>query len=208
MRAQLATLSMRINALSLRERGILLAVALVVLYAISNQLFIAPALHTLEQKRVEITDLQTKLAAQQARAQLLKYNAQDPLAQRSARISELETQLAAQDAQFEAQLGRLVRPQQAAPLLRDMLAQAPGLRLLSLDSTPGAALLPNSNRSARIVRYDVELRVEGSYLAALDYLRHLEQLPWTLFWEGLSLQVSEYPRNEIQLTAYTLGQRP
>ncbi len=135
-------------------------------------------------------------------------NNQDPLAQRNARITELETQLAAQDAQFEAQLGRLVRPQQAAPLLRDVLAQAPGLRLLNLDSTPGEPLLPDSTRTARIVRYDLELRVEGGYLAALDYLQRLEQLPWTLFWEGVSLKVAEYPRSEIQLTVYTLGQQP
>jgi len=208
MNAQLTALGTRIDAFSLRERGILLAVALLVLYAISNQLFIAPTLQQLQQQRVEITDLQTKLTALQARAGLLGQNDQDPLAQRNARITELETQLAAQDAQFEAQLGRLVRPQQAAPLLRDVLAQAPGLRLLSLDSTPGAPLLPDSTRTARIVRYDLELRVEGGYMNALDYLQRLEQLPWTLFWEGVSLKVGEYPRNEIQLTVYTLGQQP
>jgi MSHA biogenesis protein MshJ len=208
MSAQLTALGTRIDAFSLRERGILLAVALLVLYAISNQLFIAPTLQQLQQQRVEITDLQTKLTALQARAGLLGQNNQDPLAQRNARITELETQLAAQDAQFEAQLGRLVRPQQAAPLLRDVLAQAPGLRLLNLDSTPGEPLLPDSTRTARIVRYDLELRVEGGYLAALDYLQRLEQLPWTLFWESVSLKVGEYPRNEIQLTVYTLGQQP
>ena len=144
MNAQLTALGTRIDAFSLRERGILLAVALLVLYAISNQLFIAPTLQNLQQTRTEITELQTKLTALQARAGQLGQNAQDPLAQRRARITELETQLDAQDAQFEAQLGRLVRPQQAAPLLRDVLAQAPGLRLLSLDSTPGAPLLPDS----------------------------------------------------------------
>ena len=207
MNAQLNALATRIDALSLRERGILLAIALLVLYAISNQLFIAPTLQGLQQKRIEITELQTKLAALQARTGLLGQNAQDPLAQRRTRITELETQLAAQGEQFEAQLGRLVRPQQAAPLLRDLLAQTPGLRLLSLDSTPGAPLLPNSTRTARIVRYNLDLRVEGSYMSALEYLRRLEQLPWTLFWEGVSLEVREYPHSEIQLTVYTLGQQ-
>ena len=208
MGAQLAALSARIDALSLRERGILLAVALLVLYAVCNQLFIAPALHSLEQRRLEITELQSKLTLLQARTQLLGQNNQDPLAQRNARITELETQLAAQDAQFEAQLGRLVRPQQAASLLRDVLGQSPGLRLLSLDSAPGAPLLPDSTRTARIVRYDLDLKVEGGYLTALDYLQRLEQLPWTLFWDALSLEVREYPRSEIQLKVYTLGQRP
>ncbi|MBI5463259.1 MAG: hypothetical protein HY941_13825 [Gammaproteobacteria bacterium] len=205
---RLAVLATRIDTLSLRERGILLAIALLVLYAVSNQLFIAPALKNLDQRRIEITELQTKLTALQARAGLLGQSAQDPLAQRHAHIAELETQLAAQDEQFEAQLGRLVRPHQAAALLRDVLAQSPGLRLLGLDSAPGEPLLPDSARSARIVRYDLDLRVEGGYLAALDYLQRLEQLPWTLFWDGLSLEVREYPRSEIQVTVYTLGQRP
>lgn len=208
MHAQLAVLGSRIDALSLRERGILLAVALLVLYAVSNQLFIAPTLHSLQQKRVEIAELQTKLTALQTRAGRLGQHAQDPLAQRNAHIAELETRLAAQDAQFEAQLGRLVRPQQAAPLLRDVLGQSPDLRLLGLESAPGEPLLPDSTRTARIVRYDLNLRVEGGYLAALDYLQRLEHLPWSLFWDGLSLEVREYPRSEIQLTVYTLGQRP
>ncbi len=47
MNAQLTALGTRIDAFSLRERGILLAVALLVLYAISNQLFIAPTLQQL-----------------------------------------------------------------------------------------------------------------------------------------------------------------
>ncbi|MBI5041500.1 MAG: type II secretion system protein M [Gammaproteobacteria bacterium] len=205
---RLTVLATRIDTLSLRERGILLAVALLVLYAVCNQLFIAPTLHSLQQKRGEITTLQTQLTALQTRAGLLGQNAQDPLAQRNARITELETQLAAQDAQFEAQLGRLVRPQQAAALLRDVLEQSPGLRLLGLDSAPGAPLLPDSARSVRIVRYDLKLRVEGGYLAALEYLQRLEQLPWTLFWDGLSLEARAYPRNEIQVSVYTLGQQP
>ena len=208
MRARLATLASRIDALSLRERGILLMVSLLVLYLVCDQLFISPTLKGITQRGTEISDLQSKLTALQARASLLGQPGQDPLAQRRSRITELEQQVAAQTAQFEEHLGRLVRPQQAAPLLREILLQKPGLRLLGLDTAPGAPLLATSERSARIVRYNVDLRVEGGYLTALDYLRSLEQLPWTLFWDGLTLKVSEYPRSEVILNLYTLGQKP
>lgn len=208
MRARLLVLGSRIDALSLRERGILLLVLLLVLYVICDRLFIAPTLQSIQMRSTEIGDLRNKLDALKVRTTLLDQNGHDPLAQRQARIHALEQQLAAQNAQFEERLGRLVRPQQAAPLLREILQQKPGLHLLALDTAPGAPLLPDSERSARIIRYNVELRVEGGYLGALDYLRRLEQLPWALFWDALDLRVQEYPRSEIQLNLYTLGQKP
>lgn len=206
--AKLAGLALRIDALSLRERGILLAVSLLVLYAIGDRLLLAPTLQRIEQRQTEITELQSRLTTLQARAGVMQQSGQDPLAQRRARITELETQLAAQDAQFEAQLGRLVSPEQAAPLLRDVVASSPGLRLLGLQSAAGAPLLTNGAHAGRIVRYDMDVRVEGGYLAALGYLQRLERLPWRLFWDGLELHVQEHPRSTTQLKVYTLGQRP
>lgn len=208
MSTRLATLGSRIDALSLRERGILLLVALLVFYTLCDQLFIGPTLKGIAQRGAEISDLQNKLTALQARTSLLNETGQDPLAQRRTRVQELEQQLAVQNTQFEEHLGRLVRPQQAAPLLHEILQQKPGLRLLTLDTAPGAPLLANTERSARIVRYNVDLRVEGGYPTVLEYLRRLEQLPWTLFWDGLDLQVRDDPRSEVELNFYTLGQKP
>lgn len=208
MSARLAALALRIDALTLRERGILLAMALLVLYVFADRVLFAPALQHLERQRTEISAIEARLAALQARAGQLGGSAGDPLAERRTRSAELATRIAAQDAQFEAQLGRLVRPDQAAPLLRDVLQTAPDLRLLGLESAVGAPLLADSRRGARIVRYDLELRVEGGYLAALDYLKRLEALPWRFFWDDLELEVQTHPRSELRLAVHTLGQRP
>lgn len=197
----------RIDALSLRERAILLMVSLLVLFMLADQLFISPSLKTLRQERVQIADLQSKLSALEVRTAQLGSEQNDPLQNRKTRIAELEAQLSAQGARFEEQLGRLVHPQQAAQLLRDILRKEPGLRLLNLDSAPGEALLGRDETNARIVRYNLELRVEGGYLAVLDYLKRLEALPWTFIWSDFDLHVSQHPTSVAQLTVYTLGQR-
>lgn len=205
--ARLNNLALRIDALSLRERGILLGVSLLVLYAFADRLLLAPTMQRIEQRRAEIGELQSRFAGLQARAGLMQQNGHDPLAPRRARITELETRLAAQDAQFETQLGQLVRPERAVPLLREVLQDVPGLRLIGLESAAGDALFTVGAHAGRIVRYNLSVQVEGGYFSALDYLHRLEQLPWRLFWKGLELKVEEYPRSQIQLNLYTLGQR-
>lgn len=206
--ARLTNLAARVDALSLRERGILLAVTLLVLYTLGDRLLLGPTVQRLEQRRTEITEIQSRLTSIDARAALLREGNQDPLAQRRARITELETQLAAQDAQFEAQLGQLVRPDRAGPLLREVLHDVPGLRLQQLESAPGDALFADGEHAGRLLRYDISLQLSGGYFALLDYLRRLEKLSWRLFWGDLELQVQEHPRSDVRLTLHTVGQRP
>ena len=206
--ARLTNIAVRVDALSLRERGILLAVTLLVVYVLADRLLLGPTLQRIEQRRTEITEMQSRLASLEARAGLMQRGDQDPLAQRRARLTELETQVAAQDAQFEAQLGQLVRPDRAAPLLREVLRDVPGLRLRGLESTAGDALFADGANAGRLLQYHLSLQVDGGYFAVLDYLRRLEKLPWRLFWNEMELQVQEHPRNEVRLTLYTLGQRP
>ncbi len=207
MGAQLTAWGTRIDALSLRERAILLFVSLLVLYLVCDQLFISPVLQGLQQNRIEVTELQSKLAALELRAAQLGSGRQDPDEQRHARIAELEIALAEQHTKFEQHLGQLVQPQRAARLLQDILQQDHDLRLLHLDTAPGAPFLSTTQQTARIVRYDLNLGVEGDYGAMLGYLERLEKLPWTLFWSDFELEVKEYPHNVARLSVYTLGQR-
>jgi len=205
--ARLTAWGTRIDALSLRERAILLFGSLLVLYLVCDQLFISPILQGLQQHRLEVVELQSKSAALELRAAELGSNRRDPAEQRQARIAELEAALAEQHGKFEQHLGRLVQPQRAARLLQDILQQDRDLRLLHLDTAPGAPFLNNTQQTARIVRYDLSLGVDGNYAAVLSYLQRLENLPWTLFWSDFELEVRKYPHNVARLTVYTLGQR-
>ena len=49
------------------------------------------------------------------------------------------------------------------------------------------------------------LRVQGSYLDCLAYLRAIERLPWHLYWARLEMQTGEYPQNDIVIEVHTLS---
>ena len=49
------------------------------------------------------------------------------------------------------------------------------------------------------------LRVEGSYLDCLEYLRSVERLPWHLYWARLELKAGEYPSNTFLIEVRTLS---
>jgi MSHA biogenesis protein MshJ len=54
-------------------------------------------------------------------------------------------------------------------------------------------------------RHGIELTVAGQYLDLLNYLAAIEKLPVKIFWGGLSIDATQYPRSLLKLTVYTLS---
>jgi MSHA biogenesis protein MshJ len=54
-------------------------------------------------------------------------------------------------------------------------------------------------------RHGLEIEVEGSYAACLEYLNAIESLPWRLYWQVLELDVIDYPLNRIRIEVGTLS---
>ena len=49
------------------------------------------------------------------------------------------------------------------------------------------------------------INFEGDYLSTLDYIRSVEQLGWRVFWEGVRIDSSDYPRSRVTVSLYTLS---
>ena len=64
---------------------------------------------------------------------------------------------------------------------------------------------PLAFRGGRKYGLDLELELEGPYLAVLAYLEDLEALPWRLYWQVLEIDVDDYPRNRIRIEVATLS---
>ncbi|HEY9149673.1 MAG TPA: hypothetical protein VIQ75_02635 [Gammaproteobacteria bacterium] len=202
-----------IDALGLRERIFLLLSLVAVLFLIMDTLVYQPALDEQRRSRDAIDNLQARLSLLELESRdIAREQAADPLAWRKRRVAELEASLGDRDDQLRARLGTLVEPRQAAPLLRDILAREPGLTLLgletevvSLDQALFTSLSDNNTLPTNLGRYQLTLRLEGSYLATLRFLERLDTLPWALFSDQLELEVEEHPRARVTLRLYTLG---
>ena len=213
MKERLQRWQASIDALGLRERLFLLGSLVAVLFFLVDTLVYQPALEEQRRGRDAIDHLQTQLTVLEIESQrIASEHAADPLAWRKRRVAELEAGLGELDGQLRARLGTLVEPRQAAPLLRDILAREPGLTLLGLE-TEVTHLDPalysqqagNDYLPANLGRYQLTLRLEGSYLATLRFLERLDSLPWALFSEQLELEVEEHPRARVTLRLHTLG---
>lgn len=56
-----------------------------------------------------------------------------------------------------------------------------------------------------LYKHGVEISIEGSYADLVSYLAGLEQLPWRMFWGGVTLKAQTFPVSRLTLTVYTLS---
>ena len=207
MQKHIQQLADRIDAMELRQRVMLLVTALALLFFMADTFAIQPLIMKQKEGRQTITDLELKLELLRQRTGLLSSNPDDGT---SSLHNEMLAQLATLDRQIQERIGGLLAPAHAIKVLEQVLEQEQGLELLEVDAgsspltgveLPGEENLP----AAGIGRYQLQMQLEGSYLATLRYLHALENLPWKFFWESVDYQVTNYPNARITLDLYTLG---
>jgi MSHA biogenesis protein MshJ len=198
----------RIDALELRERVLLLAAIVAVLFLSVDSAGFQPTLKAQQVTEERVSELEMKLGALRQQAMLLSYKTdEDTLAARYRRRDTLAAELAALDARLVDQLGALVEPAQAAELLEQVLTRHRGLRITSLRASaePLDEVAGNADQAGKLGRYQLDLVLEGGYLDLMRYLETLESMPWKFFWQTVDFQVNEYPHAVSRLQLYTLG---
>jgi MSHA biogenesis protein MshJ len=199
----------RIDNLELRERILLLAAAVAVMFLLTDTLILQPTLKAQQVARQQIVDLEVKLNSLRQSAQLLTYQTDsDPTALRRQTRDQLTTELAELDTRIISQLGALVEPAQAAQVLEQLLSSHPGLKLTTLNASTEPLKdmeLKQQTEAPGLARYQLDMVVQGNYLDLLNYLQSLEAMPWKFFWQQVDFQATEYPHAETRLKLYTLG---
>jgi MSHA biogenesis protein MshJ len=230
---QWTQLTNKIDALTLRERGIMLVVISAAIIFLFNNLLIDP--QYIKQKILsdKIKQEQAQIAASRIEiSQRVANLSADPDAEIKKRIASAKQQLLQIDASLQELQKNLVRPEKMTALLENILKRNHKLQLLSLKNLPvinviddmeeptsltskvvasvnpavgSSAGLVEANLHGAIYKHEVEIVMQGSYLDMLNYMRELESLPEQVYWSKAKLTVIEYPKASLTLSLFTLS---
>lgn len=218
----LNVISRHVKALNVRERVLLGAAILGVVYFVLDLALLRPyeqqgkvLRDKLQQQALEVSSLQSALLA------IAPAGAADPLARQRAERDQLRNTVA----QAESVIGRATADLKLGDVIRTIVAAKPGLTLVTLKTlpvetiftasapiptapaAPGAAPLPPLPSLPTLYKHGIDVTVRGSYAALLPYLQELEG-NGNLFWGNVRLDVVDYPEATLKLTIYTLSARP
>ena len=51
----------------------------------------------------------------------------------------------------------------------------------------------------------ISLKLKGDYVNVFDYLKKIESLKWSVFWEDVNYIVESYPQAVVSIKLYTLS---
>ena len=220
----------RIDALNVRERGLVFATAMALLLALLYTLLIDPQVAT--QKRLSGAVMQKQAELKSIEAQITAVatsRAADPDRPLRERLGEVRRQLGEIEAQITAEERRFTAPEQMKTVIEEMLARNRAVQLVAMKTLPSSTLAEARAEAAKVqpsrpavkppadtatsgerlvYRHGMEVTVAGGYLDLLRYLRDLEHLPTQLYWSSLEIDATRYPRHTMKIVVYTLSLDP
>jgi MSHA biogenesis protein MshJ len=67
--------------------------------------------------------------------------------------------------------------------------------------------LPAATTGPTLYRHGVRMLLKGDYRSLVRYLAHVEQLPWTIYWDEVTLVVDKHPVVELAIEFHTLSEQ-
>ncbi|MFN4289506.1 MAG: hypothetical protein ACK4E7_01350 [Permianibacter sp.] len=202
-------LEQRFQALSLRERVLVIVMTLAVIAALTNFLFFLPLQDQLRAERQQQQEHQRR--REQLENELSQLQAWQARQEDGSELVVVEQQLASINQQIQQLSQRMVPPQEMTALLQQLLAREQGMQVIALEKLPLAQ--PSESETDALVsaemplyRHRLRLSLRGNYFDSLRYLQAMEALPWTVYWDSLEYRVETYPQAILTVEIATLGQ--
>lgn len=216
MKDRISVLAERFEAFSLRERTLITAGVVVLMFMLADTLLLSP--EEVRQKQVVAKMHEVNLQAETVNAQVRQMSAAlqgGKVRNISIRVNELRNLLDALKQQQKDLTVEFIQPVQMASVLRDMLAAESGLVLTQLESLGAQPLFPpakdeevdasQDSHRPEIFKHGMRIVFEGDYFKTLKYLQALEAMPWRLYWDNVEYHVLDYPKARVGITVHTLS---
>jgi MSHA biogenesis protein MshJ len=207
----------KFNALNKRER-MLVSITLAVIVVM---LFFVMAIEPLMKKSSRLES-----QVEQKERRINGYNVEitvftkalnvDPSASVKEEVASLEKSDKHVTALLQKRSVHLMDPVQMSQVLETVLEDKQGIILKRLASLPLKPLElseevgkvaddTEESSTAAVYSHGFEVVLQGSYSDIYEYLRRLEGLSSSFFWDSLEYKVSTYPNSEVTLQVHTLS---
>ncbi|MHB1281889.1 MAG: hypothetical protein ACYCYL_11770 [Acidithiobacillus sp.] len=195
----------RFDTMSLRERVLVLAAALAVLFMGFYQLLLAPLQSGLQVKKQQWQTGQIHATAMESEIQALLRNA--PL-QAQSRLDAQRQMVATLDKELHHVGQRYPRQDELDRWLRALLTERPGVHCVRFHTLAPFQVYPRpQDKSAspgpRLYQSGASLTLQGDFDSLLAYLQSVQQGPWRLQWGAWTYTVIQYPKAELQIDVRT-----
>ena len=223
MKQQWLIWQQKFDALVTRERLLVFAVAIVVVYVLMQIVVLDPLLKQRGVKRLQILQYEGQVSDLENSRTIL--NAQLSVGvnrEREQQREQLKAQTQALDNEIERSVLAMIPPQKMAEVLEAVLLGDNHLKLISVENQPAlpvqtaAAEAPVTtvaghrqtvvpNDTPALYQHSFVITLEGNYPATIDYFKRLAALPWKFYWDSLDYSVDRFPKATITLKVHTVS---
>ncbi|MDP2810870.1 MAG: hypothetical protein Q8O34_12045 [Rhodocyclaceae bacterium] len=207
----------RFDALSRRERGIVVAALAAGILLMGYNFAIEPALLTKKRAAAETAQAAADLATAHAVIAATS-KSKDPDEPNRMALAQARQEMAAIDERFRRMEASMVPPEKMQAFLEALLSRHKNLELISLatlpptplraavtDKKPAAGAAAPGEKQPALYRHGIEITIAGSYGDLTAYLAALEGMPQRVIWNRVALTVDKHPRSVLTLTVFTLS---
>ena len=220
MKQQWEKISVKVDAMSMRERVLIFGAGVALLVSLLTTLLLDPLYAKQKVLRNQVSQQQKTMNEVQAMiTAVLQENSPASSSPQRNQLNQFRQELADGDAYLNSSRERLVEPEKMAEHLRQLLNRNNRLQLVVLQTLPVTPLLEQPNAKdteqsrfkqaspldKQVFKHGVQLTLRGNYLDLLQYLSALEKLPQQMFWASAKMSVVQYPTAELTLILYTLS---
>ncbi len=224
MKNKLNLLQKLIDKLSTRERVLVLAGVLSIIFIIWDTFLIGPVQQQNKALLMQYQTTQNQLSDLNKRRLLA-----DGLLKKSKRkrllaeISQLQNEIKNFNQRISERLQGRVAPENMSEMLNDVLQNNTRLELIRINNLPAEPFLKDKDTSqqpvppetdslnkmdpgmAGVYKHSLEMELEGNYLDILAYLQSLETMQWKIFWDQVRMEVLEHPRIKVTIKVHTFS---
>ena len=198
----------KLDALSLRERGLIFSSILALVGFFWWSLFVQPLMASQTELEAKNTTLMSEVGILELTLQNIQGRINGGVQQeKKYRLNALQQELQDVSKLLEQKTLELIEPEEMFELMQQLIFAESKLKVISIKRKSVKPVFSQEQTEQgqgqpKIYRHVLEMNFEGKYVDGLKYIIRLERLSWKLIWDRTVLKTTEYPviRAEIEIS--------